>query len=172
MAQTAKILCPFPTHEGDVEDYLECLNNQEASPSSIYSGFLEAIRFCSHVAGIDRAEPPISVKAKRMSELADLRRSEKRQARALSGPEVESLEHILMDEKENIHDRFAAGALLFCLYSRSRLGDLKKVRGVCEDSTVRRMGRKRANSGFGPTRPPDWLHIRDWPCRWWHQCGA
>eukprot|EP00435_Cladocopium_sp_Y103_P067156 s153_g29.t1 len=38
-----------------------------------------------------------------------------------------------MDEREEVIDRFAAGAMLFCLYSRSRLSDLKKLRGYCKD---------------------------------------
>eukprot|EP00435_Cladocopium_sp_Y103_P071582 s1104_g37.t2 len=48
---------------------------------------------------------------------------------------VETLERALLDETIEVTDRYAAGALLFCLYSRSRLSDLKKVRGFCKDIT-------------------------------------
>eukprot|EP00435_Cladocopium_sp_Y103_P007410 s3328_g2.t1 len=125
-------LCPFPISEVDVEDYLGHLTKIKAGASS-FSGFLEAIRFCEHVVGIAGAATCISIKAQKMSELADLERPEKHQARVLSVNEVEALERILIDEKVAIADRYAAGALLFCLYSRSRLSDLKKVRGYVKD---------------------------------------
>eukprot|EP00435_Cladocopium_sp_Y103_P058747 s575_g20.t1 len=65
--------------------------------------------------------------------MADLNRKEKKQARTLTVQEVETLEMVLMDEREEVVDRFAAGAMLFCLYRRSRLSDLKKLRGYCKD---------------------------------------
>eukprot|EP00435_Cladocopium_sp_Y103_P074032 s203_g46.t1 len=125
-------LCPFPILDADVEDYLGHLSKNKAGASA-FSGFLEAIRFCEHVVGIAGASTCISIKAQKMVELADLERPEKHQARVLTVNEVETLERILLDEKAAIADRYAAGALLFCLYSRSRLSDLKKVRGYVKD---------------------------------------
>eukprot|EP00435_Cladocopium_sp_Y103_P041887 s2114_g11.t1 len=64
----------------------------------------------------------ISIKAKKLVELADLNRCEKRQARVLTVKEVEALELTLLDEKEELTDRYAAG-----------FSDLKKVRGYYTD---------------------------------------
>eukprot|EP00435_Cladocopium_sp_Y103_P015409 s326_g3.t1 len=97
------------------------------------SGFLEALRFCEHVIGISSASCNISIKAKKIVELSDLHRKEKRQARVLTVQEVQALELTLLDETEEIVDRYAAGAFLFCLYSRSTLSDLRKVRGYYKD---------------------------------------
>ena len=77
--------------------------------------------------------PPTTIKSKRLVEVADLNRREKKQARVLTIIEVESLERMLNDEKEELADRYAAGSFLFCLYSRSRLSDLRKVRGFIKD---------------------------------------
>eukprot|EP00435_Cladocopium_sp_Y103_P014911 s1303_g3.t1 len=127
-------LCPFPLTETDVEDYLEYLTKQKTGPSGL-SGFLEALRFCEHVVGIPNVAAAISIKSKKLVELADLERPEKKQARVLTVTEVETLEKVLLDETIEVTDRYAAGALLFCLYSRSRFSDLKKVRSFCRDIT-------------------------------------
>ena len=103
-------------------------------PSGL-SGFIEAIRFCEHVVGIAGAANCISVRAARQIEISDMNRSEKKQARILTVAEVENLEKLLMDETEELVDRFAAGSMLFALYSRSRLSDLKRVRGFIKDVT-------------------------------------
>ena len=73
------------------------------------------------------------MKAKKFTEMADMSRKEKKQARVLTIKEVEALEMTLMDETEELVDRFAAGAMLFGLYIRSRLSDLKKLRGYFKD---------------------------------------
>eukprot|EP00435_Cladocopium_sp_Y103_P073992 s288_g46.t1 len=85
--------------------------------------------------GIPRIPVPqmAAVEAKKIVELSDLHRKEKRQARVLTVQEVQALELTLLDETEEIADRYAAGAFLFCLYSRSRLSDLRKVRGYYKD---------------------------------------
>ena len=125
-------LCPFPVYEAEVDEYLEHLSNVQASPSAL-TGFLGALRFCSYIIGVNGDRPPTTIKSKRLVEVADLNRKEKRQARILTIIEVESLEKLLNDEREELADRYAAGAFLFCLYSRSRLSDLRKVRGFLKD---------------------------------------
>ena len=49
--------------------------------------------------------------------------------------EVEALESVLADETESLVDRFASGVFLYCLYSRSRWSDLKRVRSCVIDAT-------------------------------------
>ena len=124
--------CPFPIFEGDVEEYLNHLVHNGAGSSAL-SGFLEALRFFEHVVGIAGASSSISLKARKISELADMKRQDKKQSRVLTVLEVQTLETILMDETEELADRYAAGAMLFGLYSRSRLSDLKKVKGFYKD---------------------------------------
>ena len=68
-----------------------------------------------------------------ISELANARRKEKRQARVLSVQEVCALESFLSHEKNTIVDRFAAGCFLFALFSRSRWSDLRCIYGYAAD---------------------------------------
>ena len=103
-------LCPFPLHEGDVEEYLAYMKVSGVKPSGL-SGFIEAIRFCEHVVGIAGAANCISVRAARQIEISDMNRSEKKQARILTVAEVENLEKLLMDGTEELVDRFAAGSM-------------------------------------------------------------
>ena len=63
----------------------------------------------------------------RSLEVSDAHRAEKTQARLLTVKEVESLETCLSKEQISLVDRVACGCMLFCLYSRSRWSDLKKV---------------------------------------------
>ena len=62
-----------------------------------------------------------------------MKRQDKKQSRVLTVQEVQALEMILMDETEELADRYAAGAMLFGLYSRSRLSGLKKIKGFYKD---------------------------------------
>ena len=125
-------LCPFPLHEGDVEEHLEFLRRSGSGPSSL-TGFVEALNFCEHVVGIKGVGDKVSMESKKILEMSDLNRAEKKQARVLTVREVEAMEKLLSDEDEELAERFAAGAMLFALYSRSRLSDLKKVRGYVKD---------------------------------------
>ena len=68
-----------------------------------------------------------------LSELANTRRKEKKQARVLSVQEVRSLESFLANDKNLIVDRFAAGCFLSALFSRSRWSDLRCVYGHTAD---------------------------------------
>lgn len=69
----------------------------------------------------------------RSIELLELSRKEKHQARVLTVKEVNLLVDVLIDEKEALADRIAAGCFLFCLHSRSRWSDIRKVYGFQED---------------------------------------
>ena len=109
---------PFPISNTDLEDYLEALQFEGASPSAANS-FIEAIRFCDKVLNIQGLSDTISPKALNLSELANSNRREKRQAMA--------------DEKNVMIDRFACGCFLFALFSRSRWSDLRCVYGFASD---------------------------------------
>ena len=111
-------ISPFPLQSYDLESYLEFLQEQSASPSAL-SSFIEAVNFCEKVLNIQNLDTAITPKALIISELANARRKEKRQARVLSVHEVHSLESFSSNEKNLLVDRFAAGCFLFALFSRN-----------------------------------------------------
>ena len=130
--KTSFSISPFPLQTYDVEAYLEFLPDQSPSPSAL-SSFIEAVNFCEKALNIQDVGTAITPKAMNLSELANARRKEKRQARVLSVQEVCSLESFLSNEKNLIVDRFAAGCFLFLLFSRSRWSDLRCVYGYAAD---------------------------------------
>ena len=119
---------PFPISNADLEDYLETLQFEGASPSAANS-LIEAIRFCDKVLNIQGLSDTISPKALNLSELANSNRKENRQARTLTVQEVRSLVSFMANEKNGLVDRFACG----CLFSRSRWSDLRCVYGFASD---------------------------------------
>ena len=125
-------ITPFPLQAVDVEAYLEFLQDQLASPSTL-SSFVEAVNFCEKVMNIPTSGTVVTPKSLNICELASARRREKRQARILSVNEVIALETFLSNEKNLIVDRFAAGCFLFALYPRSRWSDLRCVYSYSAD---------------------------------------
>ena len=129
---------PFPISNIDLEDYLEALQLEGASPSASNS-FIEAIRFCDKVLNIQGLSETISPKALNLSEMANSNRREKRQARTLTVQEVKSLESFMADERNVMIDRFACGCFLFALFSEVKrwlLCVLKKALGKDPDATT------------------------------------
>ena len=127
-------LAPFPATQDAIEEFLMDMRNK-GRPASAMHGFIEALNFCQHFLGINvtGGEPVASPKALRILEASDANRSEKKQARVLTVAEVEKLEMCLSDEQISLVDRVACGCMLFCLYSRSRWSDLKKIYGFQSD---------------------------------------
>lgn len=109
------------------------------SPASTLSGFLEAWTFSSHVLDMDMLKgnggPTLNLPKQclRRVELRELARKERRQARVLTVAEVTMLEEIMLDEKESLVDRIAAGCFLFCPRGRSRWSDVRKVYQIAQD---------------------------------------
>ena len=99
--------CPLQTY--DDEGYLEFSQDQSASPSAL-SSFIEAVNFCEKVLNIQDVGTAVTPKAMNLSELANARRKEKRQAKVLRVQEVSSLESFIVD-------RFVPGCFLFALFS-------------------------------------------------------
>ena len=128
-------LCPFPLTPETVEEYIQFLHETSRS-ASVFHGFVEALSFCEHVLGIRvglEGRPLITNKVHRVLEIKDFERKEKTQARLLTVSEVEFLEVSMINEKLDLTDRVACGCILFCLYSRSRWSDLKRVYGFVQD---------------------------------------
>ena len=94
------------------------------------------MRFYEHVLGIKvglEDRPLITHKVQRILEIKDFERREKTQARLLTVAEVEFLETSLLNERLDLTDRVACACMLFCLYSRSRWSDLRRVYGFVQD---------------------------------------
>lgn len=128
-------LCPFPLTPEAVEEYVQSLHEANRA-ASVFHGFVEALSFCEHVLGIQvsfEGQPLITHKVQRILEIKDFERKEKTQARLLTVSEVEFLEVSMVNEKLELVDRVACGCILFCLYSRSRWSDLKRVYGFVQD---------------------------------------
>ena len=128
-------LCPFPLSTGIVDEFVQQLVS-ENKPASNLRGFVEGLNFCKYVVGMDVCEGQpdiVSAKVKRLIEKQDSTRKEKVQARVLTVQEVEFLETFLSDERADITDRVACGCMLFCLYSRSRWSDIRKIYNFVSD---------------------------------------
>ena len=128
-------MCPFPTDAKVMEEYvIELQRNQR--PVSAIRSFLEAANFCQFYLKmtfvVDQREM-VTAKVKRIVEVSDEMKPEKKQARVLTVREVEFLETCLADERLDRTDRVACGCMLFCLYSRSRWSDLRKIYGFVTD---------------------------------------
>ena len=130
-------MCPFPLSTEIVEEFVLQMVS-ENKPASSLRGFIEGLNFCKHVAGMDVDGGQInlvSAKVRRLIEMQDSNRKEKVQARVLTVQEVEFLEMFISDERADITDRVACGCMLFCLYSRSRWSDIRKIYNFVSDIT-------------------------------------
>lgn len=128
-------LCPFPITADAVEDYVQAMID-EGKPASNLRGFVESLNFCRYVVGMELGFETgcvISPKVQRLIEVCDSRRKEKTQARVLTVKEVEFLELCLSNECLDLTDRVACGCMLFCLFSRSRWSDIRKIYGFMSD---------------------------------------
>ena len=128
-------MCPFPTTAAVIEEYVLELRRSQRPVSAIRS-FLESTNFCQFylkMSFVEDHKEMITAKVKRIVEVSDEMKPEKKQARVLTVREVEFLETCLADERIDRTDRVACGCMLFCLYSRSRWSDLRKIYGFVMD---------------------------------------
>ena len=97
---------------------------------------LKACNFARFVLGVDVAGEPLKhpVVMGRLRR-ARLFRAPKGKARAMSVQEIVFLESFLRDTSQAPHDLFAAGAYLFAVHSRARMGDLAEVHSFRCDFT-------------------------------------
>ncbi|CAE7346516.1 unnamed protein product, partial [Symbiodinium microadriaticum] len=123
----------FPIGNHQVRMYIKQLLKDNAPPSKV-RGACEIVNFLAYVVGL-----PVAVTATRTPWVKGVMRqsrSEKgapKQARALTTVEVALLESMLRNEEVHVQDRFAAGAMLFMVYSRARYGDTKIVSQMIPD---------------------------------------
>ena len=127
--------CAFPIDADVVVNYTAKSGGVGATFTSI-SSFLETCRFLHHVLGVDMRDNAVSnpVVQGRLR-AARLTRPPRRQARPLSVAEVSFLESFVCDATRALQDRYCAGAFLFAVHSRARLGDLQAIKCFVSDLT-------------------------------------
>ena len=116
-------------------DYMSVGNSKGPIPSKGTS-LLEAFRFCRYVVSIPvpdeiLSSPLVRGRAVRLSaEQVDYH-----PARSFSALEVATLEKMMLTDMDPV-DKYMLGAVVFCLYSRSRWSDVKQIHQLwIEEST-------------------------------------
>ena len=128
---------PMPFRTLHMEGYLRHLKMSKR-PASAFTSFQEAVNFAIHVVGISML---VASKGQQQGDSvwspwcsgiigqALQGKAERRQATVLSVHQVAALEYMLQDSSLSAFDRYACGALLFGIFSRSRVSDLRKTFG-------------------------------------------
>ncbi|CAE7034963.1 GIP [Symbiodinium sp. CCMP2592] len=116
----------FPLSSDLVRQYTEFAVKTKGHGS--VSSNLESFNFAIYVLGVFineplRSDPVLTGRARRER----LNKPPRKQARSFLVAEVLHLEGFLASESNALLDRFAAGCMLFAIFSRARLGDLKSV---------------------------------------------
>ncbi|CAE7301965.1 unnamed protein product [Symbiodinium sp. CCMP2592] len=126
----------FPFKSAHLDGYLKHLKS-EKRPAGAFTSFQECVNFAIHVVGIAVDETVLGPKqstvwshwSKGVIGQAQLTKAERKQATVLLVAYVAALERMLEDESVNSFDRYACGAILFGIFSRSRVSDLRKTFG-------------------------------------------
>ncbi|CAE7034142.1 unnamed protein product [Symbiodinium sp. CCMP2592] len=124
----------LPFKSSHLDGYLKHLKS-EKRPAGAFTSFQECVNFAIHVVGIAVDESVIGPKqstvwshwSKGVIGQAQLTKAERKQATVLLVAYVAALERLLEDESVNSFDRYACGAILFGIFSRSRVSDLRKT---------------------------------------------
>ena len=127
---------PFPLSTFCADLYVRHLKASKAKASQV-SSFFEAVRFAVYVVGLSADDSNsgklFSLWAIGFQGLLTAGKDERSPSLVLTVKQVECLEDSLWDEGLGLVDRYAAGVFLFCLYSRSRISDIRKVHGFMID---------------------------------------
>ena len=125
-----------------LDDYIEQLQRLNSKPGA-FTSFTEAVNFAVHVVGLpiacgdsqsglfdgSRANQLFSPWARGAVALEVQKKAERKQSAVLTTDAVQYLENFLANNDEDPVDRYAAGCLLFAIFSRSRISDLRMVKG-------------------------------------------
>ena len=131
-------LNPFPFTTVKADEYVRHLKSCRAKPGAV-DGFAEAVRFGIHVVGIGCDGDPAKVFspwAVGFRGFMQNKKPERIAAKVLSVEQVACLENLLDDPELDVMDKYACGAFLFCIYSRSRISDVKCVHSFVIDLMV------------------------------------
>ena len=107
-------------------DYMS-VGNSKGPVASRGISLLEAFRFCKYVMSIPVPDevlmnPLVKGPAMRLS----AEQAEYHPARSFTAAEVASLEKLMLTDMDTV-DKYMLGAVIFCLYSRSRWSDVKQI---------------------------------------------
>ncbi len=123
----------LPLRETQAWHYIKHLKDTGA-PATRATSFMEAVRFCWYVIGIDGGdEIQSSLRAKGLSSQLFITKRPWRPADLLSIKEVLKLHSVLSSSEHNLVDRVIVGHLLHLLYVRARWSDLFSVRNGVVD---------------------------------------
>ena len=101
--------------------------NSKGPVASRGISLLEAFRFCKFVLRIPIPDDLLSnPRVKGCADRLSAEQGEYHPARSLTATEVASLEKMMLKEMNHV-DKYMLGAVLFCLYSRSRWSDVKHI---------------------------------------------
>ena len=107
-----------------------------------YSGireFVETLRFCEHVIGVTKLEGDVAPWTKGIIRDSYRNRHSLKQSRTLTVSEAIQLENFVINGPGHLVDRFGAGAMLFLLYARGRVSDVRNLmRSLVDDEGVSR----------------------------------
>ena len=127
--------CWQPVEETDAWRYVLHLQDSKAPPTKATT-FLEGIRFCWHLLGVQGAD--VTEQSLRVRGVAVQQKAQKkpwRPADTLRVEEVRALHAILQNSDAEACDRLMSGHFLHMLYSRSRWSDLTQVERVFVDES-------------------------------------
>ncbi len=131
---------PLPLRESEVWAYfLHLRDSRKISGKgfTISSTFLETVRFCKHILGMDACDAILA--SKRLIGFAALERQQKGPTKQAPPMEVEHLLalHNILENGENKIDRIGAGCFLVATYARARWSDLRFVHHIKYDGFKR-----------------------------------
>ena len=89
--------------------------------------FMQTVNFCRHVLGMSGGDALTTPWISGIVRGAQFVCKERKQSRVLTAQEVLTLECILIDGRFSLTDRYGAGCILFLLYSRARVSDVRNV---------------------------------------------
>ena len=131
---------PLPFQETEVWTYfLHLRDSRKVSGKgfTISSTFLETVRFCKHIIGMDACDAILA--SKRLIGFAALERQQKGPTKQAPPMEVEHLLalHNILANGENKIDRIGAGCFLVATYARARWSDLRFIHHIKYDGFKR-----------------------------------
>ena len=112
------------------------LKSNQAKPGAV-DAFTEAVKFAIHVVGISCQGEPSKIFSPWSIGFRGLMQCKKRErvpAKVLQVDQVKHIESLLDEPDVDIKDRYACGAFLFCIFSRSRISDIRDVFGFLVDT--------------------------------------
>ena len=120
----------FPCSERSFYDFL-CSEQLSLAPQSRMKGYMQSINFVRHVMAVDELEPLATSARCKGACMGEVLR-ERLQASPLKVVELRRL-HDLLYSCDDQWVRLFCGALLMCVYSRARWGDLMRTEHVIVD---------------------------------------